>query len=78
MPLRVATDFSVEHPDPDPRGMNVVGADGAVGGVVRDLWVDRSEALIRYLEVEVPAAGGARRVLLPSTSRGSATAERWS
>ena len=65
MPLRAAADFSVEHPDPDPRGMNVVGADGAVGGIVRDLWVDRSEALFRYLEVEVPATGGARRVLLP-------------
>ena len=55
--------------------MNVIGADGAVGGIVRDVWVDRSEVLIRYLEVEVPAAGGARRVLLPSTSRGSATAD---
>jgi photosynthetic reaction center H subunit len=40
----------------------VWGADGKVGGTVRDLWVDRSEALIRYLEVEVE---GDRRVLLP-------------
>ena len=39
--------------DPDPRGMPVIGADGEVGGTVRDLWVDRSEALFRYLEVEV-------------------------
>lgn len=65
VPLRVATDFAVEPRDPDPRGMAVIGADGAVGGTVADLWVDRSEALIRYLEVEVRATTGVRRVLLP-------------
>lgn len=62
VPLRVAADHYVESRDPDPRGMKVLGADGEVGGVVRDLWVDRSEPQFRYLEVEV--AGG-RRVLLP-------------
>ncbi|MEL6219600.1 MAG: PRC-barrel domain-containing protein, partial [Pseudomonadota bacterium] len=29
----------------------VIGADGAVGGTVKDLWVDKSEQLIRYLEI---------------------------
>ena len=62
VPLRVATDHVVESRDPDPRGMDVIGADGVAGGVVRDVWVDRSEPQFRYLEVEV--AGG-RRVLLP-------------
>jgi photosynthetic reaction center H subunit len=62
VPLRVASDHVVSSRDPDPRGMEVRGADGAVGGVVKDLWVDRSEPQFRYLEVEV--AGG-RRVLLP-------------
>ena len=50
---------------PISRGKNVVGADGKVGGVVRELWVDRAEVLFLYLEVEVAAAGGTRRVLLP-------------
>ena len=63
VPLRVATDFEVEPRDPDPRGMQVVGCDEAVGGVVCDVWVDRSEPQIRYLEVDV--AEGQRRVLLP-------------
>jgi photosynthetic reaction center H subunit len=62
VPLRIATDHYLERRDPDPRGMPVIGADGASAGTVRDAWVDRSEALVRYLEVEV--AGG-RRVLLP-------------
>lgn len=65
VPLRAAPGFSVAGGDPDPRGLPVVGADGKVGGTVADLWVDRAEVLFRYLEVTVPAPGGARRVLLP-------------
>jgi photosynthetic reaction center H subunit len=66
VPMRVATDFWIPDEDPDPRGKPVLGADGKTGGTVRDVWVDRSEVLIRYYEVEVPVAGGARRVLLPA------------
>ena len=51
--------------DPDPRGMRVIGADSEVGGIVTDVWVDRAEALIRYLEVEVTTRRCAKRVLLP-------------
>lgn len=66
VPLRAAPGFEVAHRDPDPRGLPVIGADGAVAGTVRELWVDRAEVMFRYLEVEVPAvAGGTRRVLLP-------------
>jgi photosynthetic reaction center H subunit len=65
VPMRVATEFNVEERDPDPRGVPVIGADGKQGGVIKDIWVDRSEPQIRYLEVEVPVAAGTRRVLLP-------------
>jgi photosynthetic reaction center H subunit len=65
VPLRVAGDFYIEPRDPDPRGMQVVGADGDSAGVVCDAWVDRSEMHIRFLEVEVAAAPGGRKVLLP-------------
>jgi len=65
VPLRAAPDFDVASQDPDPRGTPVRGADGVVGGTVVDLWVDRAEMLFRYLELEVTAVGGTRRVLLP-------------
>ena len=65
VPLRLAEGTFLEARDPDPRGMKVLGADSEVGGVVTDVWVDRAEALIRYLEVEVTTSGGAKRVLLP-------------
>jgi photosynthetic reaction center H subunit len=71
VPLRLAKDFHLETRDPNPIGMTVVGADGLIGGTVADVWVDRSESLIRYLEVKLPAAAGAapadagRTVLLP-------------
>ena len=62
VPLRILPGWSVATQDPDPRGMDVVGADGHIGGVVRDLWVDQADYLFRYLEVEVT---GAKRVLVP-------------
>ncbi len=66
VPMRVATEFWVEERDPDPRGMEVVAADGAVAGTVSDIWVDRSEPQIRYLEVDVEGTEG-RKVLVPIT-----------
>lgn len=65
VPLRADTAFGVASQDTDPRGLPVFGADGNKGGTVRDVWVDRSEMLFRYLEVEVTVAGGSRHVLLP-------------
>jgi photosynthetic reaction center H subunit len=65
VPLRLAEGTYLESRDPDPRGMQVLGADSALGGVVTDVWVDRAEALIRYLEVEVTTTAGTKRVLLP-------------
>jgi photosynthetic reaction center H subunit len=64
VPLRAAAGFSVAGEDPDPRGMEVYGADRELGGIVHDIWVDRAEPQIRYLEV---ATLGARHVLLPIT-----------
>jgi photosynthetic reaction center H subunit len=63
VPMRIATDFEIEPRDPDPRGMPVLDASGRQGGVVEDVWVDRTEPQIRYLEVRVQISG--RRVLLP-------------
>lgn len=65
-PLRALPDAYVEPRGPDPRGMIVYGLDGLPAGVVSDLWTDRAEALIRYLEVELDTPAG-ERVLLPLT-----------
>ena len=62
VPTRVAPGFTVSHKDPDPRGMPVYGADREPGGVVTDIWVDRAEPQIRYLEVRTT---NGRQVLLP-------------
>lgn len=65
VPLRAAPGFGVSGRDPNPIGLPVLGADGETGGEVVDVWVDRAEMLFRYLEVEVHAESGPRRVLLP-------------
>jgi photosynthetic reaction center H subunit len=65
-PLRLDADHVLADDDPDPRGMPVLGADRVAAGIVSDIWIDRSEMVIRYLEVEVPAPPGpSRLVLLP-------------
>lgn len=65
VPLRVAIDFFLATEDPNPIGMRVVGADGIQAGRCVDVWVDRSEVIIRYLEAEIALTTGNRRVLLP-------------
>jgi photosynthetic reaction center H subunit len=65
VPMRVATGFSIAKGDPDPRGMEVLGLDGKVAGKVSDVWVDRPESYIRYLEVSLTSGG--QPVLLPIT-----------
>jgi photosynthetic reaction center H subunit len=65
VPLRLADGFYLDQRDPNPIGMDVIGADGEVGGVVRDVWVDRAEYILRYMEVEVGAKSKKRNVLLP-------------
>jgi photosynthetic reaction center H subunit len=71
--MREDNEFSIAEGDPDPRGYDVVGADGLIAGVVSDVWVDRSEFMIRYLEVEFLAPDSdpdnptTKRVLFPMT-----------
>ncbi|WP_435418722.1 photosynthetic reaction center subunit H [Parerythrobacter aurantius] len=61
VPIALAAGVTVHRRDADPRGMTVIGADGAKAGTVTDLWVDRAEHQVRYLEVDT----GARKVLAP-------------
>ncbi|MFN3619288.1 photosynthetic reaction center subunit H [Sphingorhabdus sp.] len=61
VPIGTAEHISVDTRDPDPRGMTAIGADGAVAGTITDIWVDRAEHVIRYLEVDT----GTTKVLAP-------------
>jgi photosynthetic reaction center H subunit len=61
----MAADFGVASKDRDPRGLEVIGADGEVAGTVHDLWIDKSEMMFRYIEVTVPVGAATRNVLLP-------------
>lgn len=63
IPLRAAPGYDTAAEDPDPRGKPVETLDGKIAGTCVDLWVDKSEALFRYIEVEL--AGSGRRVLVP-------------
>lgn len=64
-PLRTLPDYSIDHRDTDLRGMDVIAADGKTVGRVVDIWVDRAEPLIYYLEAETGTEEGSRRFLVP-------------
>jgi len=64
-PLSKATDFDVIDGDPDPRGMTVVGCDDKVAGTCTDIWVDKPDAIIRYLEIDVGTEQNPRKAMLP-------------
>jgi photosynthetic reaction center H subunit len=62
VPLRAAPEFFLAMEDPESIGFDVVGLDGVIAGQVVDVWIDRSEVVIRYFEVEL---GAGRRALVP-------------
>lgn len=58
--------YDVASRDPDPRGLPVIAADGQVIGTVSDIWIDRAEHIVRYLQLgEASLADGA--LLIPMT-----------
>ncbi|WP_156255275.1 photosynthetic reaction center subunit H [Sandarakinorhabdus oryzae] len=66
VPTRVISHpVSVHQNDVDPRGLPVFGLDGGKAGTVKDLWMDRAESCLRYLEVDLE--GGAGTILMPIT-----------
>ena len=65
VPLRIDGHYAVASADPDPRGMAVYAADGVAVGTVIDVWIDRAEHVIRYLEVDTGPGKGP--LLVPMT-----------
>ena len=65
VPMRVEKGFSVSA-GPDPRGWEVIATDGKVAGTVKELWVDRADVMVRYLEV---ALAGEREEGAPASTR---------
>jgi photosynthetic reaction center H subunit len=65
VPLRADAAYFLSADDPDPRGMTVFGADLRPAGTVTDAWIDRTEDVVRYLEVALDGAAAGRNVLVP-------------
>ena len=61
VPFRAHEGWDVASEGPDIRGWNALGCDGKAAGKVLDYWVDRSESILRYIEVDL----GERTVLVP-------------
>ncbi|HKK35346.1 MAG TPA: photosynthetic reaction center subunit H [Paracoccaceae bacterium] len=53
VPMRVDENWVVAGGSKDIRGRAVISGDDRQVGTVKDLWVDRSESMIRYIEIEL-------------------------
>lgn len=65
VPMASDSHFRVAEEDPDPRGMDVLGADGEIAGQIKEIWVDRAETCIRYYELKLAGATRNANRLLP-------------
>jgi len=62
VPISAAEGFFIERRDADPRGYTVVAYDNRKAGTVSDIWIDKADRMIRYLQV---ATNDGRQVLMP-------------
>jgi photosynthetic reaction center H subunit len=67
VPLRSATEFFLASEDTDPRGFEVFANDDKLVGHISDVWIDRAEYIIRYLEMSRLETFGGGSIILPST-----------
>ena len=61
VPMTGLPDFGISA-GRDPRGLPVQAGDDTVVGVISDMWVDRPEQLVRYLEVTLSEGRGKRLI----------------
>lgn len=62
VPMRAAEQWSV-YAGRDPRGMALFAADGKQVGRVVDIWVDKADAIARYLEIALDGETESRRLV---------------
>jgi photosynthetic reaction center H subunit len=63
VPMSSDDHWAIAREDPNLVGMTVTGADHKVAGTITDVWIDRSDHLVRY--VDVALEGGGRTVQVP-------------
>jgi len=55
VPLRVATNYALPEDVGNPLGFTVIDAEGRRAGILKDVWLDRAESILRYYEVATDA-----------------------
>ena len=70
VPLSSATGFSIAREDSDLTGWAVVGADGAEAGRVTDLWIDKADRLVRYIQMSGEGGPLLAPMMMASVERG--------
>ena len=53
VPMRTRPDFAIAEQDTNIIGLDIFGTDGERAGTISDVWVDLSEYVIRYIEIDL-------------------------
>ena len=51
VPMSSAPEYSIARQDGDVIGWPVVGADGVSAGTISDIWIDKSDRMVRYFQL---------------------------
>jgi photosynthetic reaction center H subunit len=62
VPMASTNEWTIADGERNIVGWDVIGCDGQKAGTIKDVWIDRSESMIRYIEV---ALTGQKSVLAP-------------
>jgi photosynthetic reaction center H subunit len=65
-PLRASPEFFIDKQDIELRGLPLLGTDGVQAGIIADIWIDRAEYMVRYLEIALNDTKAAN-ILVPMT-----------
>ena len=69
VPLTGAAGFSIAYPDPGLKGWPIYGLDGVLAGHVTDLWIDKADRLVRYIQFDAEGAPALVPMMMASVSR---------
>jgi photosynthetic reaction center H subunit len=69
VPMSSAAGFHIAHEDPGLVGWPLFGLDGVLAGKITDLWIDKADRLVRYIQFDAPGGPALAPMMMASVNR---------